>query len=184
MISVNLLPKEERQEERRLAAPRVRILLPLLVGVLLIIPVGSTYLMQQNKIQSLKNDILVAQQESQRLKPQIARINQLMKKREELNLRLRLVRDLNKDRTRLVRLMDELALEIPENLWLTKFSQVGEGAVQIEGMTFSNLIVADLMFRLEETEAYEDVDLVVAERGMQGSEEVVKFTLTARIAQQ
>jgi hypothetical protein len=37
--------------------------------------------------------------------------------------------------------------------------------VQIEGVTFSNLVVADLMSRLESSDLFEKVDLVVTEKG-------------------
>lgn len=183
MISVNLLPKEERSEERQLvAAPRKQFLLPLALIIAVIVPIAGLYLMQITKIQGLKSDIEVAQAESMRLKPQIEKINQLMVKREELNLRLNLVRDLNRARTLPVQLMDELSMQVPEHLWMTNMEHFGS-AMTLEGVTFSNLVVADLMSRLERTDLYRDVDLTVAERIAIGGEEVIIFTLTAQVAQ-
>jgi type IV pilus assembly protein PilN len=155
--------------------------LPLLAVVAVVVPLTALYLMQLSKTQTLRNDIAVAEQESQRLRPQIERINQLMQKRQDLNLRLNLVRDLNRERTLPVQLLDELALQVPEHLWLTKLTQSGAAAIRLEGVTFSNLVVADLMSRLEATDLYTDVDLVVAKRETIGAEKVVGFSLTSRI---
>lgn len=183
MISVNLLPKEERSAERQLVtAPRKQFLLPLALIVAVIVPIAALYLMQITKIHGLKSDIEVAQIESTRLKPQIAKINQLMVKREELNLRLNLVRNLNRARTLPVQLMDELSMQVPEHLWMTTVEH-GGGAMTLAGVTFSNLLVADLMSRLERTDLYRDVDLTVAERVKLGEEEVIIFTLTAQVTQ-
>ncbi len=183
MISVNLLPKEERSEERQIvAAPRKKFLLPLAAIVAVVVPLTALYLMQMARIQSLKSDILVAEQESQRLKPQIEKINQLMRKREDLNLRLNLVRDLNQARTMPVQLLDELSMQVPNHLWMTKVTQNGPGAMTLEGVTFSNLVVADLMSRLERTDLYTDVDLTVAERKTLSGERVIAFGLTTRVS--
>ena len=53
--------------------------------------------------------------------------------------------------------------------------------MKIEGVTFSNLLVADLMSRLEASPLYGNVDLVVAERGQIDQRNVVKFTITAKM---
>lgn len=182
MISVNLLPKEERSEERQLVtAPRKQFLLPLGIIVATIVPILLLGFLQATKIQGLRSDIQVAEQESQRLKPQIEKINQLMVAREELNLRLNLVGELNRARTLPVQVLDELALQIPRHLWMTKLTQTGPTGLTLEGMTFSNLVVAELMTRLETTDLYADIGLTKAERKAIGSDKVVAFTLTGRI---
>ena len=47
-----------------------------------------------------------------------------------------------------MKLVDELSRCVPEHLWLTSYEEQGN-KVQIEGVTFSNLLVADFMTRLE-----------------------------------
>ncbi len=49
----------------------------------------------------------------------------------------------------------------------------------IEGVTFSNLLVADFMSRLEASPLYGNVDLQVAEKGTIDQRNVVKFKITA-----
>jgi len=183
VISVNLLPKEERSEERQIiTVPRKQFLLPLAAALALIVPLSALHFVRVAKIQGLKSDIQVAEQESRRLKPQIEKINQLMQKREELNLRLNLVSELNRQRTLPVQLLDELSMQVPEHLWMTKLTQAGAGAVTLEGMTFSNLLVADLMSRLERTDLYTGIDLTLTERKKINEEKVIAFTVTAQVA--
>ncbi|MCK4415358.1 MAG: PilN domain-containing protein [Candidatus Eisenbacteria sp.] len=181
MISVNLLPQEERVVERDLAArPRARVLLPILMGVALLIPPAVLHWRQESRIQSLTRAIEIAQQEQLGLQPRLVLIDDLKAKTADLEQRLDLVRSLNRERTFPVRLMDELCAQMPPHVWLTQMKQNGAG-LYLEGMTFSNLVIADLMSRLEETDVYKDVDLAIAERKNVGEDRVVHFTLSANI---
>jgi hypothetical protein len=51
--------------------------------------------------------------------------------------------------------------------------------MNFEGVTFSNLIVADFMTRLDRSPYFAEVDLSVAERGMIDERPVTQFTMTA-----
>jgi Tfp pilus assembly protein PilN len=70
---------------------------------------------------------------------------------------------------------------VPEHLWLTVYEETSTDQVKIEGVTFSNLLVADFMSRLEASPLYGTVDLVVAEKGTIDQRTVVKFTVTAKM---
>ena len=182
MIVINLLPKEERVEERVLtAAPRAKFLFPVLAILVLAVPPIATHVVQEVRLHTLKREMQVVEQESQSLQPRIDLVREIAAKRLELEGQLDLVGRLNRDRTLPVRLLDELAAQIPEHLWLTKMEQIGGSQLNLEGATFSNLIVADLMNRLAETKLYDGVDLTVAAREQIGEAQVITFTLTAGI---
>ncbi|MFH1143098.1 MAG: PilN domain-containing protein [Candidatus Eisenbacteria bacterium] len=182
MISVNLLPLEERVIEHDLgAAPRVKFLLPLAIAVALIVPAAGFYWQQENHLQTLRRDIQVAEQEQLSLQPRIQMLEGLKVKQADLERRLNLVRDLNRSRTFPVRAMDELCLQIPQHLWLTKMRQGEDKRLLLEGLTFSNLVVAELMRRLEETAVYDNVDLTITERKQSGEDRVIHFTVTADV---
>jgi Tfp pilus assembly protein PilN len=90
---------------------------------------------------------------------------------------------LDKQRLTRVKLVDEVSKCVPEHLWLSQFEEVpGANRVQVEGVTFSNLIVADFMSRLEASPLYEGVDLVIAEKGTIDQRNVVKFKVTASMS--
>jgi type IV pilus assembly protein PilN len=188
VIQVNLLPKEERLPEPALSvqAPRARVWVTALVAGAILVPLGGLYLMQQSKISLLKSDISAAQLEKRKLQPQIDRITQLMNEREQLNLRLSVIQQLTRQRYLAVQLLDDVAAEVPDYLWLTKVAESGPGQITVEGMTFTNLMVAELMNRMEESQLFSNVALGVAEKAkLSGSESsdrpVYRFAVTARM---
>jgi type IV pilus assembly protein PilN len=178
VISVNLLPEEERILEGRFGgAPRWGVVLPIVLCCAILLPLGGMVLMQKAKIANLKEDIARAQVEKARLAPQIALVNDLVAKQRELRDRLRVLRDLGRNRTEMVRVVDELARHIPENLWLTRFIASPGGGYRLEGTTFSNLLVADLMGRLENSDLFYRVDLAESKRDLIGAEAVIDFAI-------
>ena len=188
MIQVNLLPKEEQIADPRftLSVPRPRFWIPLIIALAVFLPLAGLVAMQRARLASLRNDILQAQQEMSRLQPQIDRINQLSKEREDLNLRLSILQGLCRERFLPVETMDQLADQVPDYLWLTKVALDGSNHIQVEGQAFSNLMIADLMSRMEESDLFTGVELVVAERAKNtgtAEQPVLSFTLTSGIKQ-
>lgn len=188
MIQVNLLPKEDRLPEPALSyqTPRKSVWVTSLVAGAILVPVAGLHTMQLSKIRSLGADIRVAEVEAQRLKPQIERINKLVAEREQLNLRLSIIQELSRQRFLAVETLDDLAQQVPDYLWLTKVSESGPNQLSIEGMTFTNLMVAELMSRMEDSKLFGGIALSVAERtkisGKSQSEKpVYKFVLTAQV---
>lgn len=185
MIQVNLLPKEERIAEPRLnlQVPRARVWVPALLGVAVLLPIGGIYAVQRTRIASLKADINQASVEMQRLKPQIDRIEKLVAERQEINLRLSVVQGLCRERYLPVEVMDHLSDQVPDDLWLTRMEMNGPNRVTVEGLTFSNLMVAELMSRMEDSDVFDRVALTVAERAKNNKNEqpVLSFSLTADV---
>jgi type IV pilus assembly protein PilN len=180
MIRINLLPRDERQVKRTFTLPKVGTVMPLLVLILVAALFAAFSVVQAMQVSRLQADIARAQQEAEKLKPQIQTINELTEKRQELQRRLGVITGLDTQRLTRVKLVDELSKCIPEHLWLSNFEEVpGANKIQVEGVTFSNLLVADFMARLEASPLYGDVDLVVAEKGTIDQRSVVKFRVTA-----
>ena len=178
MIRINLLPREERQVRRSFQLPKIGTVMPALVLLLVVVLFAAVSVFQTLQIGRLKTDIARAEQESDKLQPQIQTIQSLTEKREELQRRLSVITDLDKGRLQRVKLIDELSRCVPEHLWLGSYEEMGS-SVKIEGVTFSNLLVADFMTRLEASPLYGNVDLVVAEKGTIDQRNVVKFKITA-----
>lgn len=179
MIRINLLPREERQVRRSIQLPKVGAIMPVLALLLVAALFTAFSVVQAMQVSRLKSDIARAEREAERLRPQIQTINELTQKREELTRRLNVITELDKTRLWRVRLVDELSKCVPDHLWLTSYEETGPNTVKVEGVTFSNLIVADFMSRLEASPLYGNVDLVVAEKGTIDQRNVVKFTITA-----
>ena len=185
MIRVNLLPREEKAKRKSASAPvdlKVgdMVLPAIVLGAAALVITGST-MSQRTRQAGLEKSIQQVEAESRALAPQIARVNQLAQERAELDLRMGIISKLEKGRTQSVRLMDELARCVPDHLWLTGVSQDAGNHLQLEGVTYSNLVVSDFMSRIERSPMFSNVELAVAERGQVTDKSVVKFQVSCTV---
>ncbi len=178
MIRINLLPPEEKSRPGR---PRLSGALPVLAVIVFVAVIGAVYARQTTQMTRVEADLSAARSETIRLKPQIVAIRELKREIEDINKRLDVIRRLDQGRFMRVGLMDELSRQVPAHVWLTRFAETSPSTVEINGVTFSNMLVADLIMRLEDSDLYENVDLVVVEKGTLDSRDVVKFTLTSSV---
>jgi len=183
MIRINLLPKEEKARRQ---APAMKFKAGDLVvpGVMLLaaaLVVAGTVMSQRSRAAQLQSQIAEVEAQSRALQPQIERVNRLAQERAELDLRLGIISKLQKGRTQSVRLMDELARSVPDHLWLTGATQDAGSSLQLEGVTFSNLVVSDFMSRLERSPMFANVELQFAERTVVSDHDVVKFRITCQV---
>jgi type IV pilus assembly protein PilN len=185
MIRVNLLPREEKAKRKSASAPvdlkiGDMVLPAIVLGAAALVITGST-MSQRSRQAGLEKSIQQVESESRALAPQIARVNQLAQERAELDLRMGIISKLEKGRTQSVRLMDELARCVPDHLWLTGVSQDAGNHLQLEGVTYSNLVVSDFMSRIERSPMFSNVELAVAERGQVTDKSVVKFSVSCTV---
>jgi type IV pilus assembly protein PilN len=183
MIRINLLPREEkaRRKPATLTFNAGELVWPAAILGVAIAVVAVTALQQNMRASTLKKSIAQVEVQSRELAPQIERVDQLVRERAELDLRLGIIARLEKGRTQSVRLMDELARCVPDHLWLSTVMQEASGSLNVEGVTFSNLVVSDFMSRLERSKLFNDVELGVAERGLMDGKQVVRFTVTCSV---
>ena len=182
MIRINLLPQEEKQARKSFAFKRPSgMLVPLALLGTGVTVVVACVVHQQAQVQSLTHDLKHVESEITRLAPEVALVDRLSKERSELDLRLSVIDQLSEKRFYAVRLMDELDKAVPDYLWLTSAQQTGPDQLAIEGVTFSNLIIADYMTRLDRSPYFAGIDLTQAERGLIEERDVVKFKLTSKL---
>ena len=182
MIRINLLPGEERRQRKAAVALKAGdLVVPLTLLVATALVVAGTALSQRTRADGLVRSIADVEAQSRVLAPQIERVNRLAQERAELDLRLGIIGRLQKGRTQSVRLMDELARCIPEHLWVSAVDQEGASTLTVEGTTLSNLVVSDLMSRLERSPLFANVELDVAERMSIGERDLVRFRVTCQV---
>lgn len=184
MIRINLLPPEEmasRGPSFSFSMPAIGSFIPVGVAVIAIVACLGTYMVQSRTLTQLQTDLTEAREESQRLAPQIARIQRLQREREQLDARLDAITSLDEERYFRVELMSELARRSPENLWLTSLQENSPGQFTLEGITFSNFIVADFISNLSQADLYQAMDLVSIQRGTIEDVTVLDFEITATV---
>ena len=184
MIRINLLPSDDRKVKRKISLPTISGGAVLWVSLVLFVYVGSVagiWVLQDRKIKDYETKIVALKEESARLAPQLAKIRKLQAEREEVNKRLGIIASLDKNRYLHVRMMNDLAVNVPDNCWLTQLSESGGTRISLEGVTFSNFIIADFMTSLEGSGRFSDVALVKAQEGEIDGVRVVKFAVNAAL---
>jgi type IV pilus assembly protein PilN len=138
--------------------------------------------LQARSIRDLEDKVAEAKREAQELAPQLERIRKLTKEREEVNRRLNVIAGLDRDRYFRVQLLNDISTQIPTNCWLTSVRETTPSSMTIEGVTFSNYIIADLMNNLEKSDRIGGVALNIAQEGRILDHKVIQFTLETSLS--
>ena len=181
IIEINLLP---HREARRVAELRQTVAFLVLGSVLL---AGGVYFVhsdingQRDLVQA---SVRQMQADLDRYKPQQAKVEGFKKQRTALAGKLDVIKDLDRQRTGPVRIMDELGARTPERLWLTKIRLKGT-SITLDGASTDTGVVADFLRNLNDSSFFKSVDLNKTNRGKQmAGVKLVNFTITVELAPQ
>lgn len=141
MILINLLPHRQEKRQRRKIAFFIGLGVAAGVGLLL---VGAWYavLAQLTSAQQERNRFLTS--EISKLEAEIKDIASLRADIESLKARQRAVEDLQTNRNVPVHLLNELARQVPEGVYLTSIKQAG-AVVNVTGQAQTNERVSELL---------------------------------------
>jgi type IV pilus assembly protein PilN len=144
MIKINLLPHREEKRKQRKAAFLRMLALSAVMGGALVVAAGGIIAAQISE-QNQRNDFIKA--ENAKLDNQIKEIKTLKEEIEALKARQQAVEDLQSDRNQPVYLMDELARQVPEGIYLRSFKEENQRVV-LMGYAQSNERVSELLRNL------------------------------------
>lgn len=186
MIRINLLPISERKKTRALKLPTLPVAGQKAIwGVVALVAYAGMIMamvtLQSRKISTLDVGIREAKEESAKLAPQLERIRKLTAEREEVNKRLNVIASLDKDRYFRVQILNDVSEKLPSNCWLTSLKEQSPSTFSIEGITFSNYIIADLMSNLARSDRFSGVSLNIAQEGKILDNKVIQFTLQSQV---
>ncbi len=155
MIKINLLPYRAQRKNLIIQQQIIYGLTPVVV-VLIIICCFRW---------AIKSDISHREQEIARINNEIKKQQITMKqikdfkdKKAKIAKKMGIVSTLQKGKSGPVHVLDELAVNLPGRLWLTKVSQTGMG-LNIEGKSLDNISISNYMINLEKSEYFKGVDL-------------------------
>ncbi|HWT73011.1 MAG TPA: PilN domain-containing protein [Oxalicibacterium sp.] len=144
MVKINLLPHREEKRKQRKKEFGAMLALSAVIGALIVLAVGG-YFAAELSSQEQRNAYIKA--ENARLDVQIKEVADLKQEIEALKARQQAVEDLQADRNQPVYLMDELAQQVPEGVYLKSFKQDGQRVV-LNGYAQSNERVSELLRNL------------------------------------
>ena len=156
MIRINLLPFRAARKKENIRRQITIFFLSIVFAVL----VMAYYAIDLNReLKGLKNKEQDLQAQLKTYEATIRKINELEKKIKEIKAKLAVIRELEKNKTGPVHLLDEIAMAVPkEKLWLTSLKETG-GSLKLTGTAMDNETVALFMTNLEKSEYIGTVEL-------------------------
>lgn len=178
MLEINLLPVREARRKADIRQQLMQLMFVLLVAVGAIgfwhARVAEQISLSEVRISQMQNDI-------KQFKPQLDQVAAFKLKKARLEKKIDVIDGLDRARNGPVHVLAELAARTPERLWLTSVESKA-GAIQMEGRSLDNELVALFLRGLGESKYFAQVDLdstqiVDARDGLK----VVKFAIRAQI---
>ncbi len=175
MSTINLLPwREEKRKELQAQFMTMLGIVALLAGAVW----AAVHYYHVQLIEVGNSRIKYIEQQIEIVDKKIEEIKELEKEKESLLSRMRAIEQLQGNRPLIVRLFDELVINLPEGLSVTNIKQKGE-IITIDGLAQSNARVSSFMRNLESSEWLAKPDLkVIQESEVGGDKPVNSFTLT------
>ena len=195
-MRVNLLPGEIRERQR----VRRRGGVVAVVGVVVLAALGAFYFLQQVRLNDLKQDLAAQEAENDRLRGEIAELQEFDQQQRELAASQDLLNTLLADEVRWSGVLRDISLVIPGQTWLTTLNgQITEqaataqptagpsglvGQISFNGFGLSHRAVALWLTRLEDVEGFANPWVSTSQKTEIGLQEVVQFTSTTDLSQQ
>jgi len=156
MIRINLLPFRAARKKENIR----RQITIFALCVLFLLTVMAYFTIQLNiTLSSLKQEEERIQAELKTYEETIKKIGEFEKKIKEIRAKLDVIKELEKNKTGPVYLLDEIATAVPkEKLWLTSLKESG-GSLELRGTAMDNETVALFMTNLAKAEHISNVDL-------------------------
>jgi Tfp pilus assembly protein PilN len=185
MIRINLLKPEKKEIEEPIAGPPIekeekrKAPVFILFYVLLIVGAGALFIYQRNSIARETSLLQQRQAERRRLQEVIAVLDELESQKAEFARKIQLIKDLKKEKSDAVIVLDELSKLIPDWVWLEKVN-FNSRRVRMEGRALTNNLIADYIYYLEESLYFRNVNLISSIQRRERSNVFHEFILTAR----
>lgn len=200
LIEMNLLPGGKRgvaraKGPRKPSVPKFEGLREMIRGdpwvigvvalaVLAVLHIGFTFFTQGLSISRIDGELTIQRQDSIRYAEAIAAADSLEARRDTLEQKMRIIREIDADRFVWAHIMDDVSAALPDFTWLMGVQQTsGSGSsieFRIDGMTGATYALTRFMRDLEDSPFIRDVRLVSQEQIQQGQRLVHNFVLMAR----
>jgi type IV pilus assembly protein PilN len=146
MIRINLLPLRAK---KRKVTVRHFVLAYLATIAMSVSIIGGVALYQETRIHSLNNRLAQVKAEVEQYAKYEQLLQEVAKKKQIIDKKLEIIRDLQRDRDTIARLMALISAQVPpEKIWLERVVQAAN-SMTLDGVAVSNEAVAEFMRNLE-----------------------------------
>jgi Tfp pilus assembly protein PilN len=202
MIEINLLPKDYRKGTSALSLGKSGLYAAAgAVGVVAML-IGVTFY-QMRQLSVLEANIERANVRANMLRADIQVVDALTDVKNKIQRRMSAVERLDRHRSAWVRILDDIARNVPEYVWLSEFKELpppGQAAgdtssaatamaadtptrsIQVKGYSFTLNALAAFMIRMMRSDFFDDVELLdTRDTIFTDSEKAYNFQLTATV---
>ncbi|MGX9725957.1 MAG: PilN domain-containing protein [Candidatus Electronema sp. VV] len=138
--------------------------------------------MLNGQISGLKTDVADLEQRKAALAKILQQIEELKKKKEEVDKQTALIENLEKSSALTAHLLNEVANLTPnERLWLTALNQTG-ASMNLSGMALDNQTVAEFLEKLKGSKYISSVTLANSSLSVYAGRNLKSFTLSCAVA--
>ena len=174
MIRINLLPV---REARRRADLQQQGFLLVALFVVALLGTGWMHFAMRSKVSAGKGRVAQISAQIKQFEPQLKQVEAYKQKKAEVQAKLDVIEGLERSRSGPVHMMDELAIHIPDRMWLTLLEAKGVH-VKIEGKSLDNEIVAAFLTELSRSPYFGNVELRSTELETHGGLKLHRFEVT------
>ncbi len=161
MIKINLLPYREKAKKENVTRQ-----ISIMVGsfVIFLLAIIAFHLWLSGEVSSLENEVGSSEARLTVLNKQIGDVDKFKKDKKELEQKLDVIKTLEENRLAPVRLLDDLALLVPQkDIWFVRLEQKGD-SLKIDGVGRDNMAVADFMKSMENFSPVKSVELISSKK--------------------
>jgi type IV pilus assembly protein PilN len=155
MIKINLIPYRNERKNEIIIRQAIAGAAPI---VLLLIIMTAVWFVNNSQINANEAETAKIKTEIDACTLKMKEIDAYKSKKEILTKKMDVITNLTKGKEGPVHLMDELAMAMPGNLWLTDIKQKGSDLV-IEGKAIDNIAISNYMINLDKSPYINSVDL-------------------------
>jgi type IV pilus assembly protein PilN len=178
MIKINLLPYREQAKKESLVQQIVLIAGLFIIFILILAGVAIYF---SSQVTDLETNLAGAKQNLKDLDARVGNLEQYKVKNAEMELKLGVINTLEENRSVPVKMLDDLAMLVPQkSIWLTKIEQKND-SLTIEGIGRDNIAAADFMKTVESFPPLQSVDLVTSKKTEIAGETLQQFVFSCKM---
>jgi len=198
MIKINLLPKQYQKRSGGLSLGKHgKYAIAAIAGVILLL--GSITSYQIYQMSELEEQMKIARMRTQQLKKDIQLVDALTDIKHKITNRLEAVERLDRHRSAWVKILEEVARNVPEFVWLSSFTEADKNTynpddttaqvqsipsvrpVEIEGFTFTLNALATFMIKMMRSNYFDEVDMANVAEISFGEQKAYNFKLDCNV---
>jgi len=154
VIRINLIPLKEQRELKGLR----NFMLGVLVILAILVSITTIHLFQTKSLRDVRNRTAEVAKRIKELEEIKKKVEEFKVKNHELERRIKLIAQLEENRTGPLFVMDSMADAIPERAWVDEFTEKGLRA-KLEGIAWNEFTVSEFMKHLQASNYFSNVKL-------------------------